>query len=883
MVRTTGVLISALAVATSVSGFKSDGKKSRTRVPGAFIFELDESENTADFFSTVNVEGETRLTLDFELFKGVSVTLHDITNAEDRAMAIADTPAVKNVWPVEVYGIPEPIVEWVGTEGLKPESTVSKRANDTADTYSTHVMTQVDKMRAKGITGKGVHVAVIDTGIDYKHPALGGGIGEGFLVTHGTDFVGDDYDGFNTPVPDQDPMDCAGHGTHVTGIIAAQENPWPFTGTAPDVTLGAYKVFGCHGQVANDVLIAAYNQAYEDGADVITASIGGASGWTEDAWAVAVSRIVEKGVPCPVSAGNDGAEGIFYASTAANGKGIYAVASTDNTISPTLVYLSSYSVDGGEEQTFGYTPGTPSEWDGVSLPLWAPSLDPADPAGGCEAYPDDTPDLTDYIVLIRRGTCTFVQKAQNAAAKGARYIAIYNNVGGTGSFDVSEVAGILAGFMVTAETGEKWIGLLTDGAEVVLDVVGTDNADIDVSYPPNNVTGAALSTYTSWGPTFGVDVKPQFSAPGGRIFSTYPQALGSYAVLSGTSMACPLVAGAIALIAEARGTLDPSEIESLLSAYAKAQLFNDGSGFSDFLAPVPQQGAGMIQVYDAAYATTLLSPTSLSFNDTANFAPSLNFTLSNTGSEEVSFDLSHVPTSSFYTLDPDSIYVGVFPNDAAAASASLALSDSKVSVPAGESVTIEVVATPPEGLDANRLPLWSGYVAINGSDGTALSLPYQGLSGSLYDHTVLGPDDALITSSATGDDIVPIPANTTFVLPPQGGEAGNGTTIPSVAWYLALGTTQLRVDVVALTTCPPEWISDFFGTKTIGQPYGFPFVYQPRGQSGSAWTGLLDNGEYAPEGKYQLVVRALHITGDPEKEEDWDVVETTPFRIRYQD
>jgi subtilisin family serine protease len=93
------------------------------------------------------------------------VTLHDITNAEDRAMAIADTPAVKNVWPVEVYGIPEPIVEWVGTEGLKPESTVSKRANDTADTYSTHVMTQVDKMRAKGITGKGVHVAVIDTGV----------------------------------------------------------------------------------------------------------------------------------------------------------------------------------------------------------------------------------------------------------------------------------------------------------------------------------------------------------------------------------------------------------------------------------------------------------------------------------------------------------------------------------------------------------------------------------------------------------------------------------------------------------------------------------------------------------------------------------------------
>jgi subtilisin family serine protease len=66
-----------------------------------------------------------------------------------------------------------------------------------------------------------------------------------------------------------------GHGTHVSGIIAAQTNPYGFLGAAPDVTLGAYRVFGCSGSAGNDVLIAAYNQAYEDGADIITASIGG--------------------------------------------------------------------------------------------------------------------------------------------------------------------------------------------------------------------------------------------------------------------------------------------------------------------------------------------------------------------------------------------------------------------------------------------------------------------------------------------------------------------------------------------------------------------------------------------------------------------------------
>lgn len=283
-------------------------------------------------------------------------------------------------------------------------------------------MTQVDRLRANGITGAGTRVAVIDTGIDYRHPALGGGFGEGYLVSFGTDLVGDDYDGTNTPVPDPDPIDdCEGHGTHVAGTVAAQVNPYGFTGAAPDVTLGAYRVFGCGGSSGNDVLIAAYNQAYEDGADIITASIGGPSGWSEDAWAVAVQRIVEAGVPCTVSAGNDGAFGQFYTSTAANGKRVTAVASVDNTQSPSVLLNASYTTgSNGSLESFGWSAGTPDNWGNVSLPLWAGNYDTSDPADGCEPYPEDTPDLSPYIVLIRRGTCTFVQKATNAAARGAR-------------------------------------------------------------------------------------------------------------------------------------------------------------------------------------------------------------------------------------------------------------------------------------------------------------------------------------------------------------------------------------------------------------------------------------------------------------------------------
>lgn len=111
-------------------------------------------------------------------------------------------------------------------------------------------MTQVDKLRAKGITGQGIHIGVVDLGIDYKHPALGGRFGPGCLVTTGYDFV----DG------DAGPMDpCKGHSTHIAGIIA---NPWGFTGAAPGVTLGAYRANDYAGTVTDDTLVAGFNRGF---------------------------------------------------------------------------------------------------------------------------------------------------------------------------------------------------------------------------------------------------------------------------------------------------------------------------------------------------------------------------------------------------------------------------------------------------------------------------------------------------------------------------------------------------------------------------------------------------------------------------------------------
>lgn len=104
--------------------------------------------------------------LDYELFKGVSVQLHDIEKAEEKAGKLAALPAVKAVFPVQLFKMPAPKIEWIAQGTTKaPAGLLSSRADDKVDTYPPHVMTQIDKLRAKGITGKGVKVAVVDTGV----------------------------------------------------------------------------------------------------------------------------------------------------------------------------------------------------------------------------------------------------------------------------------------------------------------------------------------------------------------------------------------------------------------------------------------------------------------------------------------------------------------------------------------------------------------------------------------------------------------------------------------------------------------------------------------------------------------------------------------------
>ncbi|RKP23872.1 peptidase S8/S53 domain-containing protein, partial [Syncephalis pseudoplumigaleata] len=107
-----------------------------------------------------------------------------------------------------------------------------------------------------GSDGDGVRVGIIDSGVDYNHPALGGCFGGSCKIGWGYDFVGDEYTGFNEPVPKETPLDtCHGHGTHVAGIIAGDSHN--FTGIVPRARLGIYRVIGCKNVASVNVFVAA--------------------------------------------------------------------------------------------------------------------------------------------------------------------------------------------------------------------------------------------------------------------------------------------------------------------------------------------------------------------------------------------------------------------------------------------------------------------------------------------------------------------------------------------------------------------------------------------------------------------------------------------------
>ncbi|HEX7137586.1 MAG TPA: S8 family serine peptidase, partial [Vicinamibacterales bacterium] len=285
-------------------------------------------------------------------------------------------------------------------------------------------MTGVDIAQNElGLTGRGVRVAIIDTGIDYNHPDLGGCFGPGCRVEKGFDLVGDAFNADDdVPIiaPDPDPDDCAGHGTHVAGIVGARGG---ITGVAPEVKFHAYRVFGCEGTTTSDIMLEAMEMVLHDRADVLNMSIGAALQWPQYPTAQASNRLVKRGIVVVASIGNDANLGLYAASAPGVGKDVIGVASFDNTFANLVAFTVS-----PDNKAIGYNNSdSPPPPTSGSSPLARTGTATA-ASDACN--PLGAGSLTGKVALIRRGTCSFHQKSINAQNAGAVGVILYNNAAG---------------------------------------------------------------------------------------------------------------------------------------------------------------------------------------------------------------------------------------------------------------------------------------------------------------------------------------------------------------------------------------------------------------------------------------------------------------------
>jgi minor extracellular serine protease Vpr len=706
MTRKSRVFASATLIALALTGIGTAGAQTTedSEATGRWFVQLDGSVD--QFRSRAKASGITfkERYVYKKIWKGLSLEANP-----ESASVIKKLPGVKAVFPVL-------------TVKLAPVERVSP------DLAHALAMTGADVAHTElGLTGTGVKVAVMDTGIDYHHPDLGGGFGPGTRVVTGHDFVGDRYDaggsgGALIPHPDNDPDDCNGHGTHVAGIVGASGNPASggARGVAPGVTFGAYRVFGCDGSTDTDIMLAAMERALADDMDILNMSIGAAfQTWPQYPTAVGADALVDAGMIVVTSIGNSGANGGYSASAPGVGRKVIGTASFDNS----HVELPVFTISPDDTQ-IGFTGATasPAPPTSGSFPM-ARTGTSASTADACNPQP--LGDLTGKVVLIRRGTCGFYEKARRAQLANASAVVLYNNAPGRINPTVAVPAPVPPGtdgqpvtIPVVAISDTE--GVLIDGrlASGPVTMTWTD----DTATFPNQTAGLA-SAFTSYGLGAELGLKPNIGAPGGLIKSTYPLENGGYATISGTSMASPHIAGAAALFLEAHPGSTQAQIKTALqnSADPKPWSGNPALGFNEF---VHRQGAGLVDIDDAIQATTAVTPSELSLGEGTSSSPkNATLTIANKSGASVTYTLSHTAA----LTSGGTFTVGAFNQPA-----TVAFSQSSVVVPAGGSAEVGVTITPPN----TSLRVYGGHLVVTGGNAT-YRVPYAGFAGDYQGITVL--------------------------------------------------------------------------------------------------------------------------------------------------
>ena len=604
--------------------------------------------------------------------------------------------------------------------------------------------------------GEHIKIAIIDTGIDYTHANFGGpGTVAAFnaakatstlpadptmfgpdapKVKGGYDFVGDAYNANiagSVPVPDPNPLDCFGHGSHVAGTAAGfgvtaagatyqgpynssiYANPGNFTigpGVAPKADLYALRVFGCAG--STNVVTEAIDWAVQHDMDVISMSLGSDTGPGDTADALASTNAAKAGVTVVAAAGNAG-PAPYVTGDPASGDAVIAAAATD-----------AHAAFPGATLTEGSSSVTTQDSNGAALPATAlPVFVLPDTKGtgvngislGCDPAEYTAAGVTGKLVIVVRGVCARVAKAIYGQMAGAAAVLMINSSPGYPPFE-GKITSNPDNGQPFNETIPFLGALTSDEATLKADAAGSATlAATSIANPGFKVA----ASFSSGGPRYGDSMlKPGTTAPGVSVSSTLIGSGNQATIESGTSMATPHVSGVAALTRQAH----PSWSEPQWRAAVVET--SDPAKLADYSPRV--EGAGLVQPVGATRTQAVVLATDNPIGDalafgfsefTRDFSASQNLQVLNDGEDPVTFNVTATA-------------VGGAPH-------TLSVNPSTVTVSRGASASVRATLSVPAATvgsthDANGNDVFqevAGYLTFTPADGEmnhgiALHVPY---------------------------------------------------------------------------------------------------------------------------------------------------------------
>lgn len=659
-----------------------------------------------------------------------------------------------------------------------------KPANKGTDVFTRALET----WQSTGLTGEGVRIGIIDTGLDYTHKAFGGpGTQEAFDEAYGDrgtgpvpdgtfdelkflgghDFAGYDYDASGTvpgttlvPTPDENPIDSldsvgSGHGSHVAGTTAAYGvtadggtfdgdystltdiSDWQVgPGSAPEAGLYALKVFGDLGG-STGVVVDALEWAADpngdgdlsDRLDIVNLSLGSDGSPADDPENLFIDQLSRLGTLSVIASGNAG-DVTDVGGSPGNARSALTVA---NSVGDTQTF-DAVRVDAPEGLVGTYPAQNSQDYAG-GTDVTAPVAFVAGDFSGCQAF---TPEQAAAVA----GKIAFLYWDDNDATRACGSAARFNNAEAAGAAGVllsSELSSFVAGIAGNAGipgaqlTGPSHDALrpAIEAGEVTMTIGPSLALSSFVSIPE---IGDTLNSGSSRGVHGSLGIaKPDVAAPGTGIASVASGRLDGASIKSGTSMATPHVAGIAALVKQAHPGWAPAEVKASVMNTATHDVFTGPSGTGTAYGP-ERVGSGRVDAVDAAANTTLA--------------------YASQDSDQVSVAFGVVPVAADTvtvrktvtvqnTGDAEKTFATGFTQSSTAGGATVSVAPASVTVPAGQRTVVTVTltadpATLAKELDPTSSPdsgvgvprdftsSLSGRVVLTPTDGSAeLRVPVQ--------------------------------------------------------------------------------------------------------------------------------------------------------------